>query len=672
MSLQQWAEQVFFGTQMADKLVTPPVGLHDVEPGPALQNIPLPGRPDCLPLIDNRRRASFPGRGALVDARARGKVLHFFANHELLALELMALVLLRFPTAPRSFRRGLANTMLEEQRHLSLYLNRMDVLGVSLGEIPVNDFFWRCLSSVETPAEFVAGMSLTFEQANLDFSLAYRDAFAEVGDRETADLMQEVYDDEVGHVRHGLRWMRRWAPEGHSEWSTHTNLLRFPLTPARARGTPFRRDARRAAGLPDAYIDQLELFRHSRGRPPQVFVFNPGSEEEMVLGPQQHLPAAALQVQRDLEMLPALLAGEDDVVLVQQAPSMTHLRVLKQAGLAIPEFVTFNGTTLQDHALCKRTLGALQPWGWSPHMAALLGPLGAQWHPQHKTLAGKSTALRPLKTVLSSGEPWLASPQTAGCLCTDADAVFDAVSRLHEAGAQDVVIKAEWGAAGRGAIRLLEGRSFSKNATRWLHRILQRQGRVVVEPWLDRVMDFSMHFDRQPDGTMRPTGMIRMCNDARGQYRGHHLGRMTDGLDSAVIQMLYGGGKDARRLSVLTAQVGQAVGDVLVDYVGPVGVDALVYRDHRQQSFRIKPIVEINPRWSMGRVAIALRRRVQPGLSAWFALLDPQAVQHVQRQVGPLQFGKGGLWSGGCLCLTPGTSLQAVVVIGAAVDGLTG
>ena len=66
----------------------------------------------------------------MVDPVERGRVLHFFANHELLALELMAVALLRFPDAPHSFRRGIIETMKEEQKHLNLYIESMNRLGV--------------------------------------------------------------------------------------------------------------------------------------------------------------------------------------------------------------------------------------------------------------------------------------------------------------------------------------------------------------------------------------------------------------------------------------------------------------------------------------------------------------------------------------------------------------
>ena len=64
---------------------------------------------------------------ALSTASGRGRLLHFFANHELLAMELMALTLLKFPFAEKNFRLGLARTIVEEQKHLRMYVSRRTI-----------------------------------------------------------------------------------------------------------------------------------------------------------------------------------------------------------------------------------------------------------------------------------------------------------------------------------------------------------------------------------------------------------------------------------------------------------------------------------------------------------------------------------------------------------------
>ena len=106
------AEQLLFGQQLEDKLQRPET-LKDESPKGISAAPTLPGRPAGAAW--NRKRSPFPKESQLDNDFQRGRALLFFANHELLAIELMALCLLRFPDAPSHFRRGLLNTIFEEQ-----------------------------------------------------------------------------------------------------------------------------------------------------------------------------------------------------------------------------------------------------------------------------------------------------------------------------------------------------------------------------------------------------------------------------------------------------------------------------------------------------------------------------------------------------------------------------
>ena len=140
MELRDFAEQVLFATTLDNKLQSPAV-ITDDHPGPPLITPQVPGRPADLRFKPKGSgRADFPGVHRLEREHERGRLLHFFANHELLATELMALALLRFPDAPASFRRGVWRTLKDEQLHTRLYVERMRQCGIQFGEIPVNGF----------------------------------------------------------------------------------------------------------------------------------------------------------------------------------------------------------------------------------------------------------------------------------------------------------------------------------------------------------------------------------------------------------------------------------------------------------------------------------------------------------------------------------------------------
>ena len=255
MQLEEIARTILFGDRWEDKLHFDLKFEDEPSKSPLLELPRFPGRPAALARIG---KAEFPAVKELEVDSARGRLLHFFANHELLAMELMALMLLRFPDAPKEFRSGMARTIHEEQNHLKLYVDRMKELGVGFGELPVSDYFWNALKGMASPLEFVTQMSLTLEQANLDFSLYYQQQTALFGDAQTAAI-ERVYREEIGHVRQRLAWFKRWT-EGENDWDAYLRLLSPPMTPRRAKGVFFSEEARRQAGFSERFIRELEVY----------------------------------------------------------------------------------------------------------------------------------------------------------------------------------------------------------------------------------------------------------------------------------------------------------------------------------------------------------------------------------------------------------------------------
>ncbi|MCB9761128.1 MAG: DUF455 family protein [Alphaproteobacteria bacterium] len=617
MQLRALAERVLFGDTLADKLVAADT-LEDDRPGTPIATPAAPGRPAGLRLDDPRGRAPFPRD--LDDPAARGRVLHFFANHELLAMELMALVLLRFPEAPAGFRLGLARTLAEEQDHMRLYMARMAELGVALGEIPVNRFFWDCVSGMEAPRDFAARMSLTFEQANLDYCLHFAGRLRQLGDARTADILDKVYADEVGHVAHGLRWFQRWTP-GQDLWAAWTACLAFPLTPDRARGLGFSVEARDAAGLPRDYTRRLRVYRFSKGRPPVVWWMTPGAEDE--LAGQADARAARL-AQADLALLPVTLAGRDDVLIVPERPPIERLEALAGAGFALTQLV--EGV----EALADRPLSGLQPWAWTPKVDAALAPLRDQvqgtppgWQDPWRDLFDKRQAAGLRARLLRDlGIPWLIDPDETGVIATSISEILG----LIEATEGPVVAKAPFSTAGRGLLRL-DGPPTDAQRAR-LARWIDDQGGVVVERWWTRLADVSLHLDVGPEGP-RIRGWTVFETTEGGRYRGTVVAPVARALPPALRRFWHGEGQDARWTRRVARAVAEAVNALCVarGYAGPVGVDGLVAQTDRGP--RLLPLLELNPRWTMGRVGLALRARVSPRQVGVFAVLTRSDARRV-------------------------------------------
>jgi hypothetical protein len=63
-----------------------------------------------------------------------------------------------------------------------------------------------------------------------------------------------------------------------------------------------------------------------------------------------------------------------------------------------------------------------------------------------------------------------------------------------------------------------------------------------------------------------------------------------------------------------------------IGFQGAIGIDAFAYRDP-EGGLRLKPVVEINPRYTMGRLMLELRRHVANGSSARLELVGLPAIK---------------------------------------------
>lgn len=235
--------------------------VHDVE------DIESPVRAPSLTMVDGSEK--LPPLQALQHVEARAICLSRFAHHELMATELFAWALLRFKAAPLALRRGWLAALREEQEHLGLYLDRLAAHGAAFGDVPLSGYFWKLMPGVRQSSDplraFLCMQGLTLEQANLDFTMLYRDAFRDGGDGDSAAVLQRVHDDEIAHVRLAKVWLVRADDDAPSsvvnadddDLRAYLAHVPFPLSAARAKGRRFEVGARKRAGLSTAFIEHV-------------------------------------------------------------------------------------------------------------------------------------------------------------------------------------------------------------------------------------------------------------------------------------------------------------------------------------------------------------------------------------------------------------------------------
>ena len=595
MELLEFAKHILFEPELEAKLIVPDF-LADENPktSETLSDGVLPARSVGLGFCEKKNQKKFPGDFA--NPYARGLALHFFANHELLALELMALCLLKFPQAPSKFRLGLGRIMREEQAHMRLYLGRMKELGVRFGEIPVNGFFWSLTNNINSPFDFIARMSMTFEQANLDYSLYYLEKFRTVGDLQSSAIMQQVLDDEIGHVAHGVQWFKKWQDPQKDFWSAYTEALQFPLTPAHGKGIYFYEEPRRRSGLTDEFINEMKIFNVSKTCPQRIFLFNP--QVEMEWGDSNLFLSDKIQrFSDDVGLLFGLLANHSDY-FVGEKPDNEHLKMLTSLDFSLPEFLGADTFKARDRSDLE-----IVAWGKSPKMLN---------DSVDKTIFKKSF-LVPLARDFCHKR----TLEFKAEMVVNFQDVIEYAGRLI--GYRGVVLKSMFGASGRGNIRLFFAENgdleISDGHSHWIKIQLHKHSCLVIEPFYDIVMNFShVGFVEKSNNvvSVKRQYFSRFKATLQGQYGGHYLGKKFFDLSTDVKRCLH------QNLELLSPEILKNTAQWLSDagYIGPFGIDGFLYRDVYGE-IGVMPMVDLNVRYTFGHVAAMLEKKIASGKSAF-------------------------------------------------------
>ncbi len=188
---------------------------------------------------------------------------------------------------------------------------------------------------------------------------------------------------------------------------------------------------------------------------------------------------------------------------------------------------------------------------------------------------------------------WGAGPQQTRWVCS-----WEEIHQWrHDTGVEKAVLKLPLGSSGRGHYLLPLHSPPGEEAKHRVQvsRMLNLQNGLLIQPWLTRVCDFSSQW--WVEDSPRFLGATLMVNSPAGKYCGSFSG------PPGWIQT---------RLQDFWSQHEQAAADLLrrlrqEGYQGPCGIDAMIVRD--QDSLVCVPVVEINPRHTMGWVALEQQRQ---------------------------------------------------------------
>ena len=148
------------------------------------------------------------------------------------------------------------------------------------------------------------------------------------------------------------------------------------------------------------------------------------------------------------------------------------------------------------------------------------------------------------------------------------------------------LVKARFGMSGR---ERLVGDDRELNATQlgWLEKRLAQQQILIWEPWLDIAEEVGLQYDISAAGGVRFLAALPLLNSPTGEYWGSRLNLSPDEQSHWQQAVKFG-----ESLAMEAGRMG---------YFGPFSVDAIRFRD--QDGVHIRPRMDINARWTMGRIA---------------------------------------------------------------------
>jgi uncharacterized ferritin-like protein (DUF455 family) len=179
-----------------------------------------PARPELLPHKDvpNRNPGTPEGRGRLIHA-----IVHIEFSAINLALDHAA----RFRGLPEAYYADWIGVAAEEAEHFQLLRARLQSLGYDYGDFPAHAGLWDMAE--KTTDDALIRMALVprlLEARGLDATPPIQMKLEQVGDHESARVLDIILRDEIGHVGLGDRWYRHLCAErGLEPESTYRDLL---------------------------------------------------------------------------------------------------------------------------------------------------------------------------------------------------------------------------------------------------------------------------------------------------------------------------------------------------------------------------------------------------------------------------------------------------------------
>ena len=345
---------------------------------------------------------------------------------------------------------------------------------------------------------------------------------------------------------------------------------------------------------------------------PQLYLFNPGHEMEILCGKSHYTPSYSVQkMASDLELLPVWYGGAGSFTLVRNnRPSQFIASLPKEFRPLLSSPMILN---LMTKELYRRKKNGEKPnlpsleagiWGISPRSIDIFKELKSagmdievpEWKEEYALVTKRQTSAVCLEQLQKNIPitPYVQIPE----FFTNVDELQEFISKKD----QSYVIKTPLSSSGRGLYWLKDNKLDSR-AISWINGALKKQEAVSVEPVLDKVMDFAAEFYSDEEGEIKYCGLSVFETNEHGQFAGCLLGSQESLLNTLNDYI------SPEDYMFLVEQVKVVLKEIVGKfYCGYMGVDMFIYKT-ADGNYAVHPFVELNLRYTMGLVALEVSRQ---------------------------------------------------------------
>lgn len=379
-----------------------------------------------------------------------------------------------------------------------------------------------------------------------------------------------------------------------------------------------------------------------------LYIFNPDHDLAIAdFSPNYTPPASIVKMSEDLAVLPIWYSNGCKVI----ADGEENIHYYENIKRLFP----IKSSIIKSDDIIHYSDANIIPWGWNPLIRNKLLSIGVSgnWLPsinyleKIRSYSNRINAVEILKELRD---------ETVGL--TGESQYFtklDDLLKYLKSTPVNKVLKMPVSGSGRGLVWIIG--EITDKQTDWCRRVIKKQGGVVAEPVLDKILDFALEFEIN-SGKAVFVGYSLFKTANSGAYSGNWL------LPDEEIENRLSSYIPITLLHLTRKALQQKISDRFSDYEGYVGVDMMICKEIIENKiiYKFHPCVEINLRMNMGLVShIFCNKFIDPGSEGCYSVeyfkkeASALAFHEKMQREKPLKIDNGKIISG-YLTLTPVTS----------------